>query len=417
MKKAALLSCILLAVSVHAQNWFQIPTGTTKQLNTIDFPSSTIGYIGGNDSLLLKTINGGQTWQEVNYSGITFYPDGEHFVKLQFITETIGFATVGPYSGVYKTLDGGLNWQPLSSNLCFNQGMYFFDENNGFIGGSGCFQGELVDQLVNGIWSSATINSITWNFNDRITDIDFYGSNLGLASSAGGRFLRTTNGGQNWDTIASPYGVDVPLLSILIVDDTLAFAGYDQQDGAGFGLLTSHDAGLTWSEEFGMATFYYPDYFGIHLAGNGKIYTGTNENFGSSGLIFTATSNHNWNYENVDHPIYDFSSYNDSIVFGIGDSGYLVTNVPLAILHFNEQSTLEFNMNVFPNPTNGKLTIVAPEVLSTELNYQLVTTAGKLIDSGKLEHSQLDLTHLENGIYLLQITDGEAKYTNRIIKE
>lgn len=419
MKKSALLPCILLAVSVHAQNWFQIPTGTGKQLNTIDFPSSTVGYIGGNDSLLLKTIDGGQTWQEVNYSGITFYPNGEHIVKLQFITETIGFAAIGPYTGSYKTSDGGLTWQalPLSSNLCFNKGMYFFDENNGVIGGSGCFQGELVDQLVSGTWSAATINAVTLDANNSITDIDFYGANLGLASSAGGRFLRTTNGGQNWDTITSPYGVEVPLLSVLMIDDTLAFAGYDQIDGAGFGLLTSHDAGLTWSEEFGMATFAYPDYFGIHRAGNGKIYAGAKSYLMSTGMIYSATNNHDWNYEGVDHPIYDFSSYNDSIVFGIGDSGYLVTNVPLAILNFGEQSALDFNMDVFPNPTTGKLSITLPAGHSTEFNYQLVTTAGKLINTGRLEGMQVDLAPLAAGIYLLHVTDGEKTYMSRIIKE
>ena len=296
--------------------------------------------------------------------------------------------------------------------------MYFFDENNGVIGGSGCFQSELVDQLVNGTWSSGQIT----NFSDfdpafRITDSDFYGPNLGLASSAGGRILRTTNGGQNWSIIPSPYGDTVPLLSILLVDDTLAFAGYDQQDGAGFGLLTSHDGGLTWLEESTMATFYYPDYFGIHRAGNGKIYTGANENFGSTGLIFTATNNHLWNYENVDHPIYDFSSFNDSIVFGIGDSGYLVTNVPLAILNFDEQSAVELNMEIFPNPTTGKLSITLPVEHSTGFNYRLVTTAGKFIDAGKLDGSQLDLSQMAAGMYILQISDGETQYTSRIIKE
>src|SRR5687768_13877794 len=94
----------LFSLGVNAQTtWYEIPTGTTKKLNTIHFPSSTVGYIGGNDSLLLKTIDGGETWNPVAFTGVTFYPGGEHIINLKFVSETIGYMAVGPYSGTYKT--------------------------------------------------------------------------------------------------------------------------------------------------------------------------------------------------------------------------------------------------------------------------------------------------------------------------
>lgn len=418
MKKLVILFLALLTggMSATAQNWYQIPTGVTNKLNTIDFPSSTVGYIGGNDSLLLKTTDGGQTWNPVAFSGITFYPNGEHFVKLQFITENIGFAAIGPYSGSYKTIDGGLTWTalPLSGNLCFNQGMYFFDENNGMIGGSGCFQGELIDVLVNGIWYATVISDPSQlNSLNMITDIDFRGS-LGLASSQGGRFLRTTNGGQTWDSIASPHGNSVPLLSIAIIDDTLCYAGFDHMDGSGFGLLRSHDGGLTWSDETDMATFFYPDYYGIHLAVNDRVYAGAKSYFDQGGLIFTR-NNGSWIYESVDHAIYDFSSYGDSIVFGVGDSGYVVTNVPINVLSTDDLTNEIMDFTVSPNPTDGKITFST--AFSENAGYHVFTPEGKSVGAGTLSAQELDMTNFPAGTYIVRIRDHNSVFVARVVRQ
>jgi photosystem II stability/assembly factor-like uncharacterized protein len=131
---AQLMLLLTVSFNVNADTWNQISSGTQKKLNTIDFPSSSVGYIGGNDSLLLKTTDGGVTWQKLNFSGITFLPGGEHIINMQFVNDTVGFITVGPYSGSYKTVNGGLTWTalPLPGNMCYNQGLFFSDENNGF---------------------------------------------------------------------------------------------------------------------------------------------------------------------------------------------------------------------------------------------------------------------------------------------
>jgi photosystem II stability/assembly factor-like uncharacterized protein len=417
MKKYLFLFLALLTggMSARAQTWFQVPTGTTKKLNTIDFPSSTVGYIGGNDSLLLKTTDGGHTWNPVPFSGITFAIQGDHFVKLQFVSEMIGFATVGPYSGSYKTIDGGLTWTalPLSGNLCFNEGLYFFDENNGIIAGSGCFQGELVDRLSGGTWSATTINFMNLDATNRITDVDFSGS-LGLASSYGGRFLRSTDGGQTWDSIASPHGNSVPLLSVAIIDDTLCYAGFDHFDGSGFGLLRSHDGGLNWSDEMDMATFFYPDYYGIHLAVNNNVYAGAKSYFGVGGLIFTR-ANQSWNYETVGQAIYDFSSYGDSVVFGVGDSGYVVTNVPLAILSTDDLMNETADFSVSPNPTTGKISFST--AFSEAATYNLFTLEGKSVEAGTLKGQELELAQLPAGSYILKISDGSTVFTARVVRQ
>jgi photosystem II stability/assembly factor-like uncharacterized protein len=108
MKKLVLAFFVLqIGVGFAQTTWYEINTGTTKKLNTINFPTNLVGYIGGNDSLLLKSTDGGETWNELAYSGVTYYPGDEHILNLKFVTENIGYMTTGPYGGAYKTIDGG----------------------------------------------------------------------------------------------------------------------------------------------------------------------------------------------------------------------------------------------------------------------------------------------------------------------
>ncbi len=63
MKKATLFLFFIIQQLAFTQEWYSVSTPTTKKLNVIDFPTPNVGYIGGNDSLLLKTTNGGRTWE------------------------------------------------------------------------------------------------------------------------------------------------------------------------------------------------------------------------------------------------------------------------------------------------------------------------------------------------------------------
>ena len=283
-----LIALIAISISASSQTtWYQIPTGTDKKLNTIDFPTTAVGYIGGNDSLLLKTIDGGKTWNSLNYTGITFYPGEEHIINLKFVSAQIGYLAAGPYGGIYKTVDAGLTWTAMTPAgvLCFSGGLYFFDENNGFFGGSGCFQGETIEKLVGGTMTTTTINTPTWLAENQVVDFDFLNTSFGLAASYSGYILRTTDGGSTWDTIPTGQPNLVPLTSIAIYNDTIAYAGYDDL-GAGFGILRTIDAGLTWQQDLSSATFYYPAYLSVHKSGNQNIYSGAKPDFSAGGLIF-----------------------------------------------------------------------------------------------------------------------------------
>jgi hypothetical protein len=328
--------------------------------------------------------------------------------------------TVGPYTGSYKTIDGGLTWQtlPLSSNLCFNQGMYFTDENNGFIGGSGCFQSELIDRLSDGVWSPASV-PITFISGFPVVDIDFYDQSFGLAAGSSGYILRTIDGGLNWDTIPIIPTEEfnyIPLTSVLIVNDTLCLAGYNNE-GSGFGILISTDAGLTWTQDINSATFYYPAFLGIHQSTIGNIYVGAKPSNIDGGLIFRNNNDfENWEIDLVNQGINDLYSYNQDVVFGVGDSGYVVVNSELPFSQGLDDLINDNDIQIFPNPSADFITIESLTNKKIE-TIKIYSSSGKLITYKDNYERIINIKKLPLGIYFIKIQLNGKIVVKKFLKE
>jgi hypothetical protein len=93
-----------------------------------------------------------------------------------------------------------------------------------------------------------------------------------------------------------------------------------------------------------------------------------------------------------------------------------VTITSDACLGVNE---LNQSVNIFPNPTNSSISIIASFSLPT--TYLLLTFDGKILKEGDVlsnaNETKIDMSDLANGAYILQLINQNAKYFNRIIKE
>lgn len=418
--KTLLFSCALLigAVTAAQTTWYQIATGTHKKLNTIDFSSANVGYIGGNDSLLLKTTDGGQTWSKLAVSGVTFNLGGKNIVNLDFPTDSIGYMLVGPYGSPYKTVDGGLTWTELqpAGIICFLGGLYFFDAQNGFIGGSGCFQGEVIDKIIAGSFTTTTISYPTWNSVHRVVDIDFLDNSIGFAASHGGNILRTTNGGINWDSISTGMPDTIPLTGVAVINHTLAYATYNSP-GNGAGILITTDGGLTWTDDGNAATFFYPGFHCIHEAGNGTIYAGATPSFLKGGLIFEGNAGL-WMTAAVDHPINDMASHSNTVVFGVGDSGYVVVNKPPSTVGEN-RAIGRSGLNIYPNPAEDVLHIELPDELDTgPATVSIYSVEGRLIlKATHMAGKTIDVSALSPGLYFVDRNGAHFSKQVKVIKK
>ena len=400
MKKTIILFALLLSYFTNAQSWHEVSVPTDKNLICIDFPSNLVGYIGGEDSIFLKTIDGGETWTEIELVGVTMFGGGTTVQHIQFFTEDMGYIATGPYGKVYKTTDGGTSWTEVvtSGDLCFISGMYFFEEDSAMIGGSGCFSPERMDSYGPSGYNESPI-PFTDDWYGLIVDIDFEGD-LGIALSDSNGIFRTTDHGVTWDTVHVGITPGVPLTSVEIVDLNTVYIGYSSV-GSGDGILKSSDGGVTWSSDVSSATFAYPSYLDVYEAGNGNVYT-TGESSVGGGIIFELDGSF-WNYESVDETINGISSYEDSVVWAVGNNGYLVVNRNASTLSI-DKNLEEFDFNIYPNPSSESISINTDEELN-DITIQIQDMSGKTVLL-TTETQGVDVSFLESGYYLVTMNNG-----------
>ena len=80
----------------------------------------------------------------------------------------------------------------------------------------------------------------------------------------------------------------------------------------------------------------------------------------------------------------------------------------------------DLEVSVYPNPTNGELKVnVIGFDSGAEYRVELRSITGQLIWSESLNNSQsnFDLSELENGMYLISISNGDQFITKRIVKQ
>jgi photosystem II stability/assembly factor-like uncharacterized protein len=90
----------------EGHNWQQIIVPTRATLTAVTFADALHGWAVGHDQTILKTVDGGLSWQLV-------YRDTDEappLLDLYFLDAERGFA-VGAYGSFFSTGDGGQNWE------------------------------------------------------------------------------------------------------------------------------------------------------------------------------------------------------------------------------------------------------------------------------------------------------------------
>ncbi len=200
------------------------------------FTSTTTGYVVGGDSrsntgYVLKTTDGGSTWNKVTTNSYGF-------IAVHFPTADIGYA-VGERGIIYKTTDAGATWtqQRWGTSTEILESVFFINADIGFVAG---IMGPKILKTTDGgaNWTEQAITGATSTYS-----IHFVNANTGYIAAQSGRILKTTDGGTNWSSNWD--GINTSdLYSIFFIDTNIGYAvGVDGK------IIKTTNGAATWTAQ------------------------------------------------------------------------------------------------------------------------------------------------------------------------
>ncbi|MGB8509198.1 MAG: YCF48-related protein [Pyrinomonadaceae bacterium] len=234
---------LVLHTEDGGSNWTQQPTGTAASLNDIYFRDKEDGYLLAGDGIFV-TGDGGGTWRaSTRFPSTSFGGAEPELYSVRFTSKKKGWV-VGSVSRretvvdslVLRTADGGATWQrqsmPTRAELIH---LDFDGDKRGWIVGDG------------GVILHTDDGGETWrlqksNTSAALYHVDFQGNDRGWAVGERGTILRTIDGGATWRMAATP--LRTTLLSIKFTSDAEGWAV-----GRNGVILRSEDGGQTWVQQ------------------------------------------------------------------------------------------------------------------------------------------------------------------------
>jgi photosystem II stability/assembly factor-like uncharacterized protein len=244
---------LLLCVSISSSQWEKVknippPYHNSYWLEIYFLPNNpNYGWVCGYDGRVLRTTDGGKTWQGTTIRG-AYQLEHIHFADEKYgYTSGIGTDGLGK---IYKTTDGGMTWFNITPNRAEDLwGNWFVDRDYGIVVGGGCITPQRFFVTTNGGMSWDYMYEVDWFPNSGLTDVILYSRNgLGYATSSG-YIWKTTDGGKSW-TLFSRSGDNDWQEDLWINGNTIIVpysTGCGGEGGTG-GVRFSKDLGKTWKQ-------------------------------------------------------------------------------------------------------------------------------------------------------------------------
>ena len=214
------------------QEQFRQEVLNDERLVRLFFINSQKGWVVGRGGILLRTTNGGQSWNK------SYLPINANLASVFFTNENNGWV-VGEFDGIFYTKDGGNSWEFTDEGTYdVHSDIFFFNNQVGFAIG-------LNDEYDKSRLLKTNDGGLTWSINFFFNEADLYSlyfvdDNYGWAVGWDGSIIHTTNGGENWSVQES--NVDWWLWEVSFVDQNKGTICGDD------GFLYTSDGGNTWTE-------------------------------------------------------------------------------------------------------------------------------------------------------------------------
>jgi len=338
---------LLSQVSFGQAQWYVQNSNSNRELTGVSFIDENTGWISGWTGTVLKTTDGGQTW-----NALPNVPPNNAYYSISFTDAMNGWAT--GYSGkIIHTTDGGQSWtnesSPVNTDL---YDVYFLDSQKGWIAGgdAGSFPSNIDTRVI----FSTTNGGTTWNaqyyqtYKARLNSIYFLDESNGYATGLEGVLMRTSNGGTSWteQTINASFS----FFDVFFTNNNTGYVvGEDLNLPHHSSIFKTTDGGNNWNEtSLGMDEVLTGVYFTNDING-----WAVGEDYGNSniGIVYhTTDAGSNWVSQNIPsvEALFNVFFVDGTKGWAVGHLGTIIeyeSQLPVELASFNA-TTDEYNVTL-----------------------------------------------------------------------
>lgn len=401
-KPSALLAAIFalgfLSPAYAQRSWSRINVPATESLLSIAFASNEVGIILGDSSTVLRTVDGGASWNRIHVPGLDRTGGWQ---RVAFASATVGVISAGHDSdgGMYRlarTTDAGASWTQLAVDSVFRNTrvneMTFISPST--VIAVGRDRGIIRSTDTGSSWTEVYDKT----FMAMHTTV-FRDGGIGLAagaypgSTANGYMVRTLDSGKTWQSIETGRN-NCMRGPLLFREGRWTIFGCDE-------ILESFDDGSTWSVVATEPHLPYCIYDAIATR-SGEIFA-----VGEwPGAIFTsADGGSTWRSDSVGEVgfLRRLASADGSRIFAVGGRGVVMMLDPTS-------AYLPYQRSVASAPSvvaDGNRLLIFCDAAARDRSLSVSLVNGVDVIRTRIERgsitSTLDVSRLSGGVYFVRL--------------
>lgn len=412
---ASAVAAVLVAAfaPILRAQWISVqPSGFDVALYGVNFPTRNVGYAVGwgvDGSVILKTTDGGGTWNIQEQPGALFFSAYFSSPDTGMVAGYLGSCNCGM---IARTEDGGATWNTgVADGSTGFYSLSFAGTDTGFVCGYDGFIMKTTDRGVN--WRK--VKTGTSDVFRRIFMADarvgFATAGLGRTFNQPGQLYKTTDAGEHWTRIQDFSGSKVLGDLWFTSPDVGYFVGHDGREA----IYKTTDGGTTWDSVYHGAADEVLQ--GVIFASPTTGYAvGTN-----SRILRTTDAGGTWHLEALPasaEPLVGVGTTGDN-VFATGLGGTILRRT--SALGVNVPAAAIAGIRIAPNPLATSATVTVPgSTPGDAFTFEIVDLGGTVVRrvEGRLSGSQFTLERdgLAGGTYVYRLrTSGGDAHTGRIV--